>query len=142
MPDGLRIGELAVRTGRSVHSLRWYEAQGLMPGVVRDGGGRRVYSDQHVEWLALMERLRLTGMSIAQMRHYTTLVKQGKTTLGARRELLRAHRQRVEQTIAEWKAALQLLDRKIDFYGEWLATGRAPKKLPTAARGAGRRRQP
>ena len=127
-PDGLRIGELAARTGRSVHSLRWYEAQGLIPGVARDAGGRRVYSEQHVDWLDLMERLRLTGMSIAQMRHYTTLVKQGKTTLSARRELLRAHRRRVEQTITEWKTALRLLDRKIDFYGEWLETGHAPKR--------------
>jgi DNA-binding transcriptional MerR regulator len=42
-----RIGELAARTGRSVHAIRWYESLGLMPGVVRDGGGRRVYEEGH-----------------------------------------------------------------------------------------------
>ena len=32
-------------TGRTVHTIRWYERQGLIPGVCRDGGGRRVYSN-------------------------------------------------------------------------------------------------
>ncbi len=72
----LRIGDVASRTGRSVHAIRWYEAQGLMPGVVRDSGGRRTYTAYHVGWLDLMDRLRRTGMSIAQLREYTALVKK------------------------------------------------------------------
>ena len=52
----LRIGKLARLTGRSVHTIRWYEAQRLIPGVRRDPQGRRVYHEQHVEWLALLER--------------------------------------------------------------------------------------
>ena len=49
-PDRLRIGELAARAGRSVHAIRWYESQGLIPGVMRDAGGRRVYSESHPDW--------------------------------------------------------------------------------------------
>jgi DNA-binding transcriptional MerR regulator len=120
------IGQLAQRSGRSVHTIRWYEAQGLMPGVARDGGGRRVYQEQHVGWLELMDRLRRTGMSIAQMRRYTALVKQGRATLGERRQMLAEHRARVEANLADLQAALALLDRKIDFYGEWMHTGRRP----------------
>jgi DNA-binding transcriptional MerR regulator len=131
-----RIGELAARTGRSIHAIRWYEAQGLIPGVARDAGGRRVYNDLHLSWLALMDRLRRTGMSISQMRQYTALVKQGNRTLRLRQKLLEQHRAHVAQTIAEWTQSLELIDRKIDFYGEWLATGKRPK-LPIAE---GRRR--
>jgi len=79
--SSLRIGELSARSGRTVHAIRWYEAQGLIPGVVRDGGGRRVYHEQHVDWLDLMERLRRTGMSIAEMRAYTALVRQGRAAV-------------------------------------------------------------
>ncbi len=129
--SNFRIGELAERTGRSIHAIRWYEAQGLIPGVIRDGGGRRVYSELHLSWLDLMERLRRTGMSIAQMRQYTVLVKQGNKTLRQRQKLLSQHRARVKQTIIEWEQALGLIDSKIDFYGEWLTTGRRPK-LPVA----------
>lgn len=136
MPASFHIGELASRTGRSVHAIRWYEAQGLIPGVQRDGGGRRVYSERHQGWLELMERLRRTGMSIAAMRQYTTLVRQGSATLRQRRELLAAHRARVEQTIAEWTEALQLLDGKLDFYGEWLSSGQRPARDPVTRAGA------
>jgi DNA-binding transcriptional MerR regulator len=130
----LKIGALAARCGRSIHTIRWYEAQGLVPGVQRDGGGRRLYTEGHVGWLQLMERLRGTGMSIAQMREYTTLVKQGKSTLAQRRELLRAHRERVRERIAEWTDALALLDGKIDFYGQWLRSGKRPALEPQLSR--------
>ena len=130
-PALLHIGELAQRSGRSVHTIRWYESQGLMPGVARDDGGRRTYRERHLEWLALMERLRRTGMSIAEMRAYTALVMQGSSTLGQRQRLLAAHRARVTERIAEWKLALELIDSKIDFYDEWVSTGRRPGRNPT-----------
>ncbi|MGP0060475.1 MAG: MerR family transcriptional regulator [Beijerinckiaceae bacterium] len=130
MPCSLHIGELATRTGRSVHAIRWYESQGLIPGVSRDGSGRREYSEHHVGWLDLMDRLRSTGMSIAQLRDYTALVKQGHATLKQRRALLAEHRARVQDNIAKWTQALELIDAKIEFYGEWAAKGQRPATEP------------
>jgi DNA-binding transcriptional MerR regulator len=130
MTTPLRIGQLSARSGRTVHAIRWYEAQGLIPGVERDGGGRRVYHELHVDWLDLMDRLRKTGMSIAEMRAYTALVKQGRGTLKERQQMLYAHRARVLETISDWTRALELIDSKIDFYGEWLTTGHRPKRHP------------
>ena len=127
----LRIGGLAARTGHSIHAIRWYEAQGLIPGVMRDGSGRRVYHDDHVGWLELMNRLRRTGMSIAEMRRYTALVRQGKTTIGDRQAMLAAHRARVLRTISEWQTALALLDSKIHFYDDWQRTGKRPAVAPS-----------
>jgi DNA-binding transcriptional MerR regulator len=123
----LRIGELAARTGRSVHAIRWYETQGLIPGVIRDAGGRRSYRERHLNWLVLIDRLRLTGMSIAQMRDYAALVRQGRGTLKQQHALLRAHRERVEASIEDLTAALHLLDHKIELLGEWIATGIRPE---------------
>jgi DNA-binding transcriptional MerR regulator len=134
----LRIGELAARTGRSVHAIRWYEAQGLVPGVARDESGRRVYGELHVGWLDLMERQRATRKSIAEMREYTALVMQGSRSLLERRDLLAAHRERVNATIAEWKRALTLVEKKIDFYDAWMQTGHRPAliraEMPRPAR--------
>jgi DNA-binding transcriptional MerR regulator len=122
MQQDLRIGEVASRTGRSVHTIRWYEQQGLLPGVARDAAGRRVYSEYHVGWLDLMERLRCTGMSITQMREYTTLAKQGAAALPQRRALLAKHQLRVRESIARWSEALTLVDAKVEFYDEWMVT--------------------
>lgn len=120
------IGELARRTGRSIHAIRWYESLGLMPGVRRDGGNRRVYTELHVGWLDLLHRLRTTGMTIAKLREYAALAVRGRATLAERHDLLRRHRDDVQSTIAEWRRSLALLDRKIDFYGDWIATGQRP----------------
>lgn len=143
MPTTLQIGEVASRTGRSIHTIRWYEAQGLIPGVTRDSGGRRVYTEYHIGWLDLMERLRLTGMSVAQMREYTELVKVGDPALERRLTMLAAHRARVKETIAKWTDALALIDAKIEFYDEWVAGGERPavephRRIRTLARKARR----
>jgi DNA-binding transcriptional MerR regulator len=130
MPHSLHIGEVATRTGRSVHAIRWYEAQGLVPGVERDGGGRRIYTEHHVGWLEFMDRLRGTGMSVAQMRAYTALVKKGSGALGERRTLLRAHQARVLENIARWTEALTLIEAKLEFYDEWVAKGARPAVGP------------
>ena len=122
----LRIGELASRTGQSIHTIRWYEAQGLLPPVPRDGSGRRVYSQRHLCWLELMERLRRSGMSVAELREYTALAQRGGATLAPTRALLARHRDRVEQKIAEWQQALLLIDDKIGFYSRWIDEGKRP----------------
>lgn len=135
MPQQLRIkelhiGDVASRTGRSVHTIRWYERQGLIPGVSRDRGGRRVYSDYHIGWLDLMERLRSTGMSIQVMRDYTRLAGQGAAALPQRHALLREHQTRVRENITRWTDALALIDAKIEFYDEWMADGERPAVSP------------
>lgn len=130
LPKQFHIGELVRRTGRSVHTLRWYEAQGLMPGVARDAGGRRVYGPLHVGWLELMERLKRTGMSVAEMRRYTALVLAGSRTLKERQVLLAAHRERVLATMMEWQQALALMDGKITYYDAWASSGKRPADLP------------
>jgi DNA-binding transcriptional MerR regulator len=122
----MQIGELAARTGRSVHTIRWYETQGLLPPVPRDAGGRRVYSRRHLEWLELMERLRRSGMPVAGLRNYTALAQRGSATLVDTQALLVAHRAQVEEKIAQWQAALELIDQKIGFYQQWIDDGRRP----------------
>lgn len=122
----IRIGELSARSGFSVHTIRWYESQGLMPGVTRDLGSRRVYTERHIGWLGLVERLRTTGMTIAQIRDYAKLIRGGSSSIGAQQAMLVAHRQHVLAMMVEWQDALELLDEKIAFYDQWLRTGARP----------------
>ncbi|MGH8176984.1 MAG: MerR family transcriptional regulator [Steroidobacter sp.] len=128
------IGKLARLTGRSVHTIRWYESQRLMPGVRRDLQGRRIYADGHVQWLELLERLRRSGMSIRDLREYTGMAKRGASTLKESRELLQAHRRRIEASIRDLHESLALIDAKVAFYDEWQRSGVKPPPLPKAKR--------
>ena len=141
MPQDLHIGDVASRTGRSVHTIRWYERQGLIPGVYRDRGGRRLYDDYHISWLDLMERLRSTGMSIREMRAYTRLAQQGQAALAQRHALLKAHQARVAENIDRWTDALALIDAKLEFYDEWMESGERPALSPHRRLKSGVRRR-
>jgi hypothetical protein len=37
----------------------------------------------------------------------------------------------VQRTIEEWGEALALLDDKIDFYGQWMSSGKRPALEPS-----------
>src|ERR1700736_2158234 len=92
----LSIGEVAERTGLSVHALRFYEREGIFANPVRRGpGGRRVYSEDDVEWLTLCIILRASGMPLPAIRRYTDLVRQGAGNEEQRLTLLREHHEQV-----------------------------------------------
>jgi DNA-binding transcriptional MerR regulator len=126
-PLRLRIGELAQRTGRSVYTIRWYESQGLLPPVPRQGANR-VYSNRHVEWMELMDRLRQSGMSVAELRAYTALAQRGAATLEQTLAMLEQHQARVDLRIAEWQRAREVIEAKIGFYKLWRQTGKRPER--------------
>lgn len=130
MSEGFYIGTLARETGRSIHTIRWYEAQGLIPNVGRDRGGRRVYVREHVDHLSFLEHLRRTGMSVAEMRKFTALSLKGWRTLADRKALLEKHREHVESEIEEWREALDLIDQKMAYFKEWDRLKKRPPPLP------------
>jgi DNA-binding transcriptional MerR regulator len=138
----MHIGALAAKSGRSIHTIRWYEKQRLMPLVARDSGGRRIYGELHTGWMDLLDRLKKSGMSIRQMREYTALVKRGDSTLADRRELLRAHQAHVEARIAELRDSSEVIAGKIDFYEKWITTGKRPRIEPLLLKTAQKSKTP
>lgn len=116
------IGELADLTGMSVHTLRWYESQGLFPrDVPRTAGGRRVFDAEAVRWLALLTRLRESGMPVAEMSAYSDLVRAGTGNEAARIALMEDHAQSLDRQIAELVACRAVIRGKISGYRQKLA---------------------
>ncbi|MFI6929459.1 MerR family transcriptional regulator [Streptomyces sp. NPDC050287] len=116
--DSYTISEVVALTGLTAHTLRWYERIGLMPHIDRSHTGQRRYSNRDLDWLALVGKLRLTGMPVADMVRYAELVREGDHTYGDRFELLKATREDVLARIAELQDTLAVLDRKIGFYAD------------------------
>ena len=110
------ISEVAEATGLTAHTLRWYERIGLLDPVDRSHSGQRRYCDADLSRLAFLSKLRLTGMSVADMLRYVELSRVGDHTMEQRCELLVAQREEVRQKIADLHATLAVLDHKIDFY--------------------------
>jgi DNA-binding transcriptional MerR regulator len=118
MANGLTVGEAAETVGLTVHTLRWYEQEGLVEPVERDTAGRRRYCDRDLDWLRLLIRLRGTGMPVRDMRRYAEMVRAGDHTVGDRLRLFVEHRERVLARIEELQQDVAMLDIKIALYGE------------------------
>ena len=126
----LSIGQVAERTGMSVHALRFYEREGILAHPVeRESSGRRIYSENDVEWLILCTRLRASGMPLPAIRQYAELVRQGLGNEKERLDLLREHRERVMGQIAELEQCVDIVNRKIGWYEEALAKGESDPLL-------------
>lgn len=119
----LSIGAVADRTGLSVHALRFYEREGLLANPVRRAaGGRRLYSEDDVEWLRLCILLRASGMPLPAIRHYTDLVREGDGNEKDRLALLREHEERVVSQIEELNRSLDVIRYKVGRYEDFLAS--------------------
>jgi DNA-binding transcriptional MerR regulator len=110
---GMSIGEAALRTGVSAHTLRYYEQAGLIAPVSRGGRGERRYAPDDLDWVRLLRRLRSTGMPIREVRRFAELRRQGDATRDERRALLEAHRASVAGRIAELERGLHEIDAKL-----------------------------
>ncbi|MCX5398821.1 MerR family transcriptional regulator [Streptomyces sp. NBC_00102] len=120
----LSIGEVAERTGLSVHTLRLYEREGLLVGPVgRDAAGRRRYTAADVEWLMVCVKLRESGMPLAELRRFAELVRNGPGNEADRLQLLDAHQKRVEAQIRALEECHSVIVWKIGVYSEHLDRG-------------------
>lgn len=114
----MKIGELAKRSGLSVHTIRYYERIGLLPVADRDGAGHRDYDPAILTWVGFLDRLKATEMPIRDMVRYAELRAEGDQTLAARRQMLELHRVRVRTRVADLTDCLSVLDTKIGTYAE------------------------
>ncbi|GDY29176.1 MerR family transcriptional regulator [Gandjariella thermophila] len=110
------IAQAAERSGLSIDTLRYYERIGLVDPPARDAGGRRNYSDEDLQWLEFLTKLRTTGMPIRMMREYAQLRHRGVGSAGRRKQILVEHRASVLERIAELQGCLEVLNYKITNY--------------------------
>ncbi|PLR80724.1 MerR family transcriptional regulator [Bacillus sp. V33-4] len=110
------IGQVAEETGLSIHTLRFYEKEGILPPVKRNESSRRVYDSADIEWLKFACCLRDTGMTIAEMKRFAQLTIQGDETIKERIKLLLEQKERINSQIDQLTNYQSMIDYKIKFY--------------------------
>jgi DNA-binding transcriptional MerR regulator len=69
----MKIGELAQRTGIPASTIRYYEKEGLLPKAQRGVNGYRVYQDNALERLDLIQLGQNLGLSLDAIRTVSAL---------------------------------------------------------------------
>lgn len=109
------IGEFSKLTGLGIHTLRYYEQEGLI-APERNSGNRRCYYDKDLTWIEFIKRLKDTGMLLKDIKEYSRLRYEGNATMPERLKMLEKHREYVLEQQKKWAEYLSNLDDKIVFY--------------------------
>ena len=109
------IGEFSKVTGLGIHTLRYYEHEGLIIPL-RNSSNRRRYSEKDIAWITFIKRLKATGMPIKEIKKYAALRTKGDATLSERMKMLVQHRQSLNEQIRQLQEHEAILDEKIVFY--------------------------
>ncbi|WP_280217068.1 MerR family transcriptional regulator [Nocardia neocaledoniensis] len=66
--DYLQIGQVAERTELSLKTIRHYDEVGLVQPSARSAGGFRLYTDDDVDRLLVIRRMKPLGFTLAEMK--------------------------------------------------------------------------
>ncbi|MDE6064397.1 MAG: MerR family transcriptional regulator, partial [Lachnospiraceae bacterium] len=106
------VGEMAKKLQIAPSTLRYYDKEGLLPFVERSDSGIRMFQESDFEWLALIECLKKTGMSIKDIKSFVDLCVEGDASIDRRLELIKKQRQAVLGQIEQLKETIKVLDYK------------------------------
>ena len=104
------------------HTIRYYTDIGLLP-CQRDGGNRRVFNEESVNWMQGITCLKGCGASIEDIKEYCDLCRQpeSRETLCARYQIILRQREQAYKRIEEVKATAAYMDEKVQHYQQILS---------------------
>ncbi|MDD3242864.1 MAG: MerR family transcriptional regulator [Eubacteriales bacterium] len=112
------VKQAAQKMELSEHTLRYYANEGLFPHITRDAHNVRLFSEEDLEWVALVRCLRRTGMPLDEVKHFIGLCLQGDGTARERYDIILRQRETALAEMEQMKERLVLLERKVAYYGE------------------------
>lgn len=136
------IGQVAEMFGLPVSTLRYYDKQGLFPGLERASGIRR-FGDTELEAHRVIECLKKAGMEIKDIRLFMEWCAEGPSTYPKRKAMFEERKAHMESEIAKMNRALDMLNFKCWYYEQAIKDGgedrleaRIPDDMPEEIKGA------
>lgn len=110
------VGEMAKKLNVAASTLRYYDKEGLLPFVERSSGGIRMFKDEDMSGLRIIECLKKTGMPIKDIKHFMDCCIEGDSTIGERLSIIKSQRDAVILQMKELQEMLDMLNYKCWYY--------------------------
>lgn len=99
MTQDLRIGAVAQRSGLATSAIRYYESLDILPAPVRTDSGYRGYSEEDVDLVNFVARLRSLEFPLSDVREIVALRRDGKAPCAAVRSTITAETKAIDSRI-------------------------------------------
>jgi len=120
---GLKIGEVAERSGLPVKTIRYYSDEGLIRPIGRSEGRYRLFSSSVFEELALIRSLKAMEIPLAEVGQILEVRRTGTCSCSALKGTIRSKREEIQRRIQELEGLQRELSQLLD---SWQECGRAP----------------
>ncbi|MDO4854161.1 MAG: MerR family transcriptional regulator [Coriobacteriia bacterium] len=117
------IKQAAELVGLTPVTLRYYDKQGLLPFLERRESGYRLFSDDDIAMLRVIECLKRSGMSIKEIRRFTEWVQMGDDSLQERYGMFLERKKTVEAQVVELQETLDFINHKCWYYETAIEAG-------------------
>lgn len=116
------IKDVSKISGLSIFTIRFYDKEGLLPFVLKNSSGIRVFTESDVNLIRMICCLKNTGMQIKGIKKYIDMCMEGTGTIDSRKQMLLEHRKEILAHIDSLNENLKLIDSKIENYDARNAT--------------------
>ena len=97
----MRIGELATAADTTTKTLRFYEAEGLLPTSPRTSSGYRDYGHDAVDRIGFIHRGQSAGLTLAQIRQVLEIRDEGQPPCTHVRDLLDTRLAAIDEQLSQ-----------------------------------------
>jgi len=109
-----KIGQVAIQTGLSIDTIRFYEKQGLSKRPARTDGGFRVFGPDEIEGLKFVRKAQEMGFSLGEIRELLVLKADHVPACSNVKAMLKQKLVGVEQKIQELRRLKRSLNKALD----------------------------
>jgi DNA-binding transcriptional MerR regulator len=120
-PRLVKVGELALETGKSIRTLHYYEELGLLRPVRRTEGGFRLYDASAVQRIRIIERLQTLSVPLARIKELAGAWNggaAGRAVAAKVRTILEAELGETRRRLTDLKTIEGELERALAFLSE------------------------
>ncbi|MDT2759068.1 MerR family transcriptional regulator [Enterococcus xiangfangensis] len=123
MQTTFSIGEVAQRFALPISTIRYYDKQELIPDLVKDPSGNRIFSQKNIATIEMIQCLKLAGMQIKDIKIFIQWCLAGDATLQLRKEMFEELKVSLEQKMQQLNDTLDEINFKRAYYGKAVNDG-------------------
>lgn len=110
------IGQVSKMLNIPATTLRYYDSYGLFPSIKRNAGKRRIFTENEIEILKIVECLKISGMEMKDIKTFLLWCNEGDKSLQNRRDMFYERKEAVTEQIKKLRHTLDVIEYKCWYY--------------------------